>query len=172
MNLSLISRNVSEHFLPGIDTQHRYAAGSGLAAQGSDQPELPVAFMWIDVTGTQRLRSVQRTASSVGLPALRASSTSSTTSPSPGWRWVTWRRPPPGRRMRLAPPRGRCGGVILVAHGLQLADPRIDRSPAHPQHSRHIRETAKADLQHLDRGVAASLLFRQRTQVDMKSSCD
>jgi len=32
-------------FLPGIDTQHRYAAGSGLAAQGSDQPELPVAFM-------------------------------------------------------------------------------------------------------------------------------
>ena len=48
--------------------------------------------------------------------------------------------------MRLAPPWGRCGGVILVAHGLQLADSRIDRSPAHPQHSRHIRETAKADL--------------------------
>jgi len=69
--------------------------------------------------------------------------------------------------MRLAPPRGRCGGVILVAHGLQLADSRIDRSPVHPQHSRHIRETAKADLQRLDRGVAASLLFRQRTQVDM-----
>ena len=64
------------------------------------------------------------------------------------------------------------GGVILVAHGLQLADSRIDRSPAHLQHSRHIRETAKADLQRLDRGVAASLLFRQRTQVDMKSSCD
>ena len=42
-------------FLPGIDTQHRYAAGTGLAAQGSDQSELPVAFMWIDVTGTQRL---------------------------------------------------------------------------------------------------------------------
>jgi len=42
-------------FLPGIDTQHRYAAGTGLAAQGSDQPELPVAFMWLDVTGTQRL---------------------------------------------------------------------------------------------------------------------
>jgi len=80
--------------------------------------------------------------------------------------------PSPGRRMCLAPPRGRCGGVILVAHGLQLADSRIDRSPAHPQHSRHIRETAKADLQRLDRGVAASLLFRQRTQVDMKSSCD
>jgi len=35
-----------------------------------------------------------------------------------------------------------------------------------------ICETAKADLQRLDRGVAASVLFRQRTQVDMKSSCD
>ena len=75
--------------------------------------------------------------------------------------------------MRLAAPRGRCGwGVILVAHGLQLADSRIDRSPAYPQHSRHIRETAKADLQRLDHGVAASVVFRKRTQVDMKSSCD
>ena len=39
-------------FLLGIDTQHRYAAGTGLAVQGSDQPELLVAFMWIDATGT------------------------------------------------------------------------------------------------------------------------
>ena len=42
-------------FLLGIDTQHRYAAGTGLAAQGGDQPELLVAFMRIDVTANQRL---------------------------------------------------------------------------------------------------------------------
>ena len=31
-------------FLPGIDTQHQYAAGSSLEAQGSDQPEIVVIF--------------------------------------------------------------------------------------------------------------------------------
>ena len=41
-----------------------------------------------------------------------------------------------------------------------------------PTRQHLLRHTAKADLQHLDRSVAASVLFRQRTQVDMKSSCD
>jgi len=58
------------------------------------------------------------------------------------------------------------GVVIVVAHGLQLADSRIDHSPTHPQLPSHIRDAAKADLQRLNHGVAASVVFRQRTEVE------
>jgi hypothetical protein len=50
---------------------------------------------------------------------------------------------------------------IVVAHGLQLANPCVDCSPTHTQHPRHVSDAAETDLQCLDRRVAAAVILWQ-----------
>ena len=54
---------------------------------------------------------------------------------------------------------------IVVAHLLQLAYPRVDRTATHAQHPCNIGYAAITNLQRLDRGIAAPMIFRQRPAV-------
>jgi hypothetical protein len=65
----------------------------------------------------------------------------------------------------IAARAARVVGVVL-AHVLQLADAGVEGAAAHPQDARDIGDAPKADLQRLQRGVAAPVVLRQRAGVD------
>ena len=54
---------------------------------------------------------------------------------------------------------------VAVAHLFQLANPGIERAPTHPQHPGDIGDPAEANLQCLNRGVAAAMVLRQRPAI-------
>jgi hypothetical protein len=58
-----------------------------------------------------------------------------------------------------AGPTGRRAAVLV--HRIELANPGVDRAPAHPQHLRNVGDPAATDLQCLDRRVAAPVVLRQ-----------